>query len=100
MDMPSTVKVGPHVYPIIRKPKSAMKDHGLCDWDRVQIWIRARLKRTKAKEVLLHEVLHACTYPMMAEVEGKTDENFVNVVAPVLLQVMQDNPELMEYLTK
>ena len=98
--MPSSVKVGPHVYPVVRKPKSVMSDHGLCDWDAVQILIQARLRRSKAKEVLFHEVLHACTYPIMASVQNKTDEDFVDVTAPALLQVLQDNPELVEYLTK
>ena len=100
MDMPASVKVGPHVYPIVRRPKSQMKDHGLCDWNQVQILIRSRLRKSKAKEVLLHEILHACTYPTMAVVVGKTDEDFVDVVAPTLLQVIQENPELVEYLVK
>jgi hypothetical protein len=77
-----------------------MKDHGLCDFDQVQILIQARLRKTKAREVLLHEVLHACTYPTMASVQNKTDEDFVDVTAPALLQVLQDNPELVDYLTR
>jgi hypothetical protein len=36
----------------------------------------------------------------MASVQNKTDEDFVDVTAPALLQVLQDNPELVEYLTK
>ena len=100
MGMPTSVKVGPHVYPIIRKPKSEMKNHGLCDWDKVQILVQERLRKSKAQEVLLHEVVHACTYPSMADVQNKTDEEFVDVVSPLLLQVLQDNPDLIEYLTK
>ena len=100
VSMPSSVKVGPHTYPIIRRPKTEMKDLGLCSWDAVQISIRARLKKSKAREVLLHEVLHACSYPTMASVQNKTDEEFVDVVAPLLLQVLQDNSDLVEYLTK
>ena len=98
--MPSSIKVGPHTYPIVREPKSKMLDHGLCDWDKVRIVIQARLPKSKAAEVLLHEILHACTYPSMADVRNKTDEEFVDVVAPVLLQVLEDNPELVEYLTR
>jgi len=98
--MPQSVKVGPHTYPVLRKPASTMKDHGLCDWNQVQILIRSRLRKSKAQEVLLHEVLHACTYPNMACVVRKSDEDFVDVVAPTLLQVLQENPELLTYLTQ
>ena len=100
MNMPTSIKVGPHTYPILRKPKSEMKDLGLCSWDKVQIWIQARLRKSKAQEVLLHEVIHACTYPSMASVQNKTDEDFVDVASPLLLQVLQDNPGFVEYLTK
>jgi hypothetical protein len=96
--IPKTVKVGPHVYSILRKSKAEMKDHGLCDWDQVQIKIQERLRKSKAQEVLLHEVLHACCYPNMADVQNKTDEEFVDTVSPLLLQVLRDNPELVEYL--
>lgn len=99
MAMPEFVKVGPHTYPIIRKSAREMKDLGLCSWDRVQIFIRKGMRKSKAQEVLLHEVLHSTTYPTMASVKNKTDEDFVDTVAPVLLQVLQDNPELVEYLT-
>lgn len=99
--MPQSIKVGPHVYSVIRKPASAMPaDNGHCDCNTLQIWVVQRLKRSKAKEILLHECLHACTHPSLIQGGKLEDEEFVTAVAPVLLQVLQDNPELLEYLTQ
>ena len=100
MDMPSSVKVGPHTYSVLRKPAKAMGGClGYCDFTPLEIWIKARLRRPKAKEILVHELLHACTYPSFNGDDKLDDETFVNAVAPVLLQVLLDNPELVGYLT-
>jgi hypothetical protein len=97
--MPSSIKVGPHTYSILRKPSQAMGDSlGNCDFTILEIWVKARLRRTKSQEILLHELLHACTHPSFNGDEKMDDESFVNAVAPVLLQVLQDNPELVSYL--
>ena len=85
---------------MLRKPISAMpNDLGNCDTNTLQIWIRQKLRRSKAREILLHEVLHACTHPWIVQGGKFEDEEFVTAVAPVLLLVLQDNPELVEYLT-
>jgi hypothetical protein len=97
--MPKSIKVGAHVYTILRKPKSQLSGVGECDFDNTQIVIRKRLKKSVAKETLLHELLHACIYPSFND-KSTTDEEFVLALAPVLLQVIQDNPELLEYLTQ
>lgn len=104
MPIPTQIKIGPHVYAVVLKAKSQMPREagelldGQCDFDRLQILLRVGLCRSKKKEYLLHEILHACTYPSL---NGKTmdDETFVDSTAPVLLQVLQDNPELVAYLT-
>jgi hypothetical protein len=100
--MPKTVKVGTHVYTVLRKPKSQMPDGeiGGCDFDSLQIVVQKGLRRSKAKEILVHETLHTCTYPLLKDEKKRTDEQFITGVAPVLLQVLQDNPELVAYLTQ
>ena len=104
--MPKTVKVGTHVYSILRKTNAQMpvidgeKPHGCCDFNGLQILIAKGLRKSKAKEFLLHEILHACTYPSFNGNTQMTDEGFVTAVSPVLLQVMQDNPDLLTYLTQ
>ena len=97
--MPKSIKVGAHVYTILRKPKSQFEDEGLCVSDKLEITIRQRLKRSKAQETLLHEIIHACGYPSFWD-KWPGEEKFVIAIAPVLLQVIQDNPGLLEYLTQ
>lgn len=100
--MPKTMKVGPHVYTVLRKPKSQMsnEDLGGCDFNTLQISVQQRLRKSKAREILLHELLHACTYPSLSSGDKYTDEQFVETTAPILLQVIQENPELIAYLTQ
>jgi len=101
MDMPASVKVGPHWYKILRKPKKLMPDDlGSFDSTTLQIWVRQRLRKSKAAEILLHECLHACLHSVANGVSQNEEEDFVGGTSPVLLQVLQDNPELVEYLTK
>ena len=103
--MPQTVKVGPHTYSVIRKSAAGMSGNlGHCDGNALIIWVRQRLRKSKAREIFLHEILHACTYAsfscVYSEGENHTGEEFVRAVAPTLLEVLQDNPELVEYLTQ
>ena len=99
--MPSSVKVGPHVYSLLRKPASAMPNTlGVCDDSLLQICIRQKMRRSKAKEVLLHEVLHACSHLTLSSFGKRAEEDFVEAITPTLLQVLQDNPELLEYLVQ
>ena len=103
MVIPHTIKVGPHVYSIVRKTVEEMPDAlGNTDFDTNEIRIRKNMRKTKSQEVLLHELLHTTTYPSFTGVyEGEEKlmtEEFVNAVAPVLLQVLKDNPKLVGYL--
>ena|ERR1700677_2215579 len=99
--MPAAVKVGPHVYKVLRKSKSQMPDDlGSCDCSLLQIWVRQRLRKSKAQEIFLHEALHACLHSVANGGSKNEEEDFVEALSPVLLQVLQDNPELVEYLTK
>lgn len=90
---PRKVVVGAHTYKV---RLSKIKQLGCCDYDTQVLKLRPGMEPDKDKEVLLHEVLHACGYPTLC---GK-DEEFVDAIAPVLLQVMRDNPQLVEYLTQ
>ena len=91
--IPSSIKVGPHTYAVVRKTPNG--DHGLCDVANLQIGVKRGLKRSLAQDALLHEVLHACVHPDTPTEE----EGFVTGVTPRLLQVLQDNPGLLLYLT-
>jgi hypothetical protein len=76
---------------------------GDSDFDLMRVRVGKNLRSSKAKEILLHELLHCCTYPSFTgayETDPKLDaEEFVNAVAPALLQLLRDNPDMVSYLT-
>jgi hypothetical protein len=99
--IPKTVKVGPHYYSVVRSaPGIPANLSGECSFDKLRIFVRERLRRSKVQEILLHEILHACTYPNLNSEEKMTDEAFVNGVSPLLLQVLRENPHLVKFLTE
>ncbi len=102
--MPSAVKVGSHTYSVLVKNKREMTEKGqlqdgLCLSGQLEIWIRCRMKLSYAQDTLLHEVLHACVHPSLSSKETTTEEEFITQSTPVLLGVLQDNPDLVKYLT-
>ena len=105
--MPSSIKVGPHVYAVILTPTSGMppvsdeddrKCLGTCEFDKLIIRIKKGLRKSKAQETLWHEIQHACTYPELIDTTA-TDERFIDYTSSSLLGVIKDNPDLIRYLT-
>ena len=47
---------------------------------------------------VLHEILHACADVVGVD-DDKAEERVVTVLSPALLQVLRDNPRLVEWLT-
>lgn len=100
MRIPRTVKVGPHVYRVIRKSKEQMPDNlGWCDFTELSIWLLRGMRLSKTREILVHELMHAACYPTFCGEEKFTDEEFVTATAPVWLSILRENPKLVEYLT-
>lgn len=99
MKIPLRIKIGPHMWTVRQRSRKEMgEDNGLCLPDQTEIWLYRGLKRSVKREKLLHEVLHACTDPACYD-KIVSDEVFVTTVSPALLQVLQDNPDLVTYLT-
>ena len=102
--IPRTVKVGPHTYRIKRVgtkefPKHQKELMGCCDYNENLVYMLRGMNLEKSQEILLHELLHACCYPSLIDVQ-LDDELFVDNMAPHLLQMLQDNPRLVAYLTQ
>lgn len=102
--MPQAVKIGPHVYTVLVKPAAQMpmtqngREQGRCRFNELEIWLKRGMKRSVTQETLWHEVKHALTYPDMID-RSFTDEQWIEPTAPRELQAMQDNPDLIAYLT-
>lgn len=76
---------------------------GHCDPDMQYIRLaRDGVGDDKAREVYLHEALHAIVALAGHDTEHEglgPEEQFVNRLAPILLQFLRDNPRVYEYLT-
>ena len=101
IQMPRTVRVGPHVFKVERRPVSRMpivdgeKPNACCDSDRLLVTMRERLQRSKVQEFSVHEFLHAI-WPD----DDDNEEAHVTKLAPQLLQLIQDNPDFIKFLTQ
>lgn len=72
---------------------------GFCASHEGRIVIREGVAPDFQREVLMHEVLHAVHDVMgTASQQPDTEEELVGRMAPALLRVFQDNPELVKYL--
>lgn len=102
---PTTVKVGAHIYTVLlcalkEMPKGEPEEKllGYCEYDTNLIYIYKYQPASRVKDVLLHEILHACGYPGLTH-KTLDEETFVDTISSPLLEVLQDNPELVMYLT-
>lgn len=62
------------------------------------IHIRPGASASKQRETMMHEVLHTVCFVSGLSHELDAEEGLVRRLTPVLLQVIRDNPELVEYL--
>lgn len=103
--MPRKVKVGPHVYSILLKPARIMQEdgegvNGWCHFDKNEIWLFAGLKLAKRQEFLFHELKHACGHSAFCGRKLISEEAYVRHMAPVVLEMIQENPKLVAFLTQ
>lgn len=91
--IPVSIRVGAHDYSVEMTAGRVLDANGDCDFDKLRIRLAKRMRRSKLREIIVHEILHACAYPTDLD-----EEPFVTVIAPVLVQVIRDNPQLIDFL--
>lgn len=105
MRKPRSVVVGQMRFKIIwNKDPSVMKKNkclGMCNFTSYEIWIAADLTEESKRHVFLHEIFHAIWYsygfnPRM--IRKSIEEDIVCLFTPTFLQVMDDNPDVTQYL--
>ena len=82
---------------------SSTEHLGFCDTNNEYITIMPALRRRKAAEVLIHEIIHACfnTYhPKYLPQEKELIEDFVTAVSKGMSGIFVDSPEVIEWLIK
>lgn len=75
--------------------------NGVCDRDAGVMFLEAELGYDRAREVILHETIHAVIGQsgVHKDILHGHEEALVNRISPILLAVIRDNPKLIEFLT-
>lgn len=75
--------------------------NGLASLDNGELYIDKSLGADKMRETLLHESMHFVTTlaGLKLEYDAGTEEAIVKRITPILLSLLRENPNLVEYLT-
>jgi hypothetical protein len=97
--LPSKVKVGSAKYAVSFDP-NMLDDFCKTQFKTESIILRPGDTVRVTRDTLLHEVLHTVTFQtnLYNELGDEKEESFVWRIAPVLLTVLRENPELVAYL--
>jgi hypothetical protein len=94
VDIPRYLKIGPFTYTVELHEGYWNKDdervYGEVDERTATINLDIDASPEMIRDSILHEILHAILL-----MYNKDDEDLVRLLAPMLLQVMRDNPKLM-----
>ena len=101
MKKPTSVKVMGFDYDIVWEPQQIHdgKEYnwGMCDNEKQCIQVWDGLTGQRKRQVLVHEIIHVI-FELMAVVHGN-EENVCDCVSLGLYCVLNDNPELMKWIT-
>lgn len=102
--MPKKLKIGPYKYSV---SKSNLNEHVL-DGEGKTYGITHVMEQTMVlaegqgpdmlAESLLHEVLHICCQAAGLGLELENEESIVSSIAPVLLEAIRNNPDMVEFI--
>lgn len=109
-DVPTSVVVGPFKYKVLcdaqarlRAVEHAADGKGLLGYTNpnlLEITVAEQLPRQMQQETLLHELLHAIAHVTGLAIEwGDDEEQTICRLSPILLDMLQRNVELVDYLT-
>lgn len=103
MSLPPKIKIGPYEYEVLEceqiKSDKGEDCWGLQDTFNHKIMVSSKIKPDRQKVVLIHELLHAL-YELQGLPRKAEEEHVVTCLAPVLFQVLKENPELSTYMTE
>lgn len=106
MSLPSSARLGPFSYRITSKPKEWARSgvdperhYGYTDHQRGVIIVHAAASPAMQRTVLLHELMHAAAFAGgQLDNRKRREEDWVAMVAPMLLDALQRSPELSNFL--
>ncbi len=108
-ELPRSIQIGPLPYSVDGTPEGMMRVKadeasayvtGYIDYRKLVITVDTQLPFPRTAEALMHEVLHGVLHCAGVNWLIREDEHFVEMVAPMLLDTLRRNPDLVTYLTK
>ena len=101
--MVSQVKIGPYILKVeeitdLKCPQKCEDLWGYYKADEGIINIRKNMVLERKQVAIVHELLHAM-FDVCA-IDNPEEEKIVSVLAPVLIQFIQDNPKLIKELQR
>lgn len=103
---PSTLRVGPYLYRVRYTSREALLSQNglaLTDLAAREIWLN---RKRDLRVDVVHELMHAAADVatsggwLSSNNYNDLEENVIHETAPVLLEVLRDNPELTRWLTQ
>lgn len=104
MKVPPSITLGPHLYEIRCDTDTArlLRDEeskGDSRPDHLLIRLDTDRPHTGLAETLLHEALHCVWHQTSLSVDhGEAEEQIVTALAPLVLQLLRANPDLVTFL--
>lgn len=106
---PDHVDVGPFRYTIIRNELARLRAQeaaqtillGQTDHDKLTIIFDEKMHANLARETLMHELLHVVNQVTGLRFKwgNAKEERIVQRLSPILLELLQRNPDVVKYLT-
>jgi hypothetical protein len=106
LPIPDVIKIGPYNVSVLSDTDvmdlldTVRGDQmlGLCTPDRASIFLRPGRDDMVMRQTLLHESLHMMCYTANLGLPAEQEESVVEKLATLLLQVLRDNEEFVEWL--
>lgn len=101
MSLPSEVRVGGFTYKVYERSDFVKNQgaFGTCDNDLSIIMIGRDLTKAMQLNTLIHEIFHAIYYVYSIQ-DNDEEERVVNTFANGWHQVLNDNPQLVNYIKR
>jgi hypothetical protein len=105
MHLPPAIVIGPYTYPIVSDDGELIRyEHkaktlvwGAMQYIEHRILIDPNMCAEKTAVTLLHEVMHGCN-DLAGNADLDNEERIVRALAPILLDTLRRNPELIRVL--
>ena len=102
--IPNHIKIDAVMYNVIESPGplliKGLECTGTIDYCNNLISILETLGESQKKVTLMHEIMHGIVYERTLDLNKSDEETVVNELGKGFINVIRDNPELIDYITK